>query len=86
MAMNNATTPVLGRPANQRSAIRPADPDRWVRHLGRIAASYQLARPGVHIREEENNIWTDVKDNFSDEQRIQMNVAFERAKARVRPR
>jgi hemerythrin-like domain-containing protein len=39
-----------------------------------------------HIREEENNIWTDVKDNFSDEQRIQMNVAFERAKARVRPR
>lgn len=39
-----------------------------------------------HIREEENNIWKDVKDNFSDEQRAQMNVAFERAKARVRPR
>jgi hemerythrin superfamily protein len=39
-----------------------------------------------HIREEENNIWADVKDNFSDEQRIQMNVAFERVEARVRPR
>jgi hypothetical protein len=47
MAMNNATAPELGRPANRRSAIRPADPGRWVRHLGRIAASFPLARPGV---------------------------------------
>jgi hemerythrin-like domain-containing protein len=37
-----------------------------------------------HIREEENNIWKVVKDNFSEEDRIRMNVAFERAKARVR--
>jgi hypothetical protein len=47
MPLNNATAPMLGRPANQRSAMRPAEPDRWARHLGRIAASYPLARPGI---------------------------------------
>jgi hypothetical protein len=47
MPMNNPTATVLGRPANLRSAMRPVDPDRWVRHLGRIAASYPLARPGI---------------------------------------
>jgi hemerythrin superfamily protein len=37
-----------------------------------------------HIKEEENNIWSDVKDNFSDEERIQMNADFEAAKKKVR--
>jgi hypothetical protein len=47
MAMNNATAPLLGRPASQRSAMRPTEPGRWARHLGRIAATYPLARPGI---------------------------------------
>jgi hypothetical protein len=47
MPMTNATAPLLGRPADPRSAKRPADPERWARHLGRIAASYPLARPGI---------------------------------------
>jgi hypothetical protein len=47
MPMNNAPAHELSRPANLRSAWRPADPDRWTRHLGRIAASYPLARPGI---------------------------------------
>ena len=29
-----------------------------------------------HIKEEENNIWSDLKDNFSDEQRVAMNRAY----------
>jgi hemerythrin superfamily protein len=37
-----------------------------------------------HIEEEENNVWKDVKENFSDQQRRRMNVAFESAKSRVR--
>jgi hemerythrin-like domain-containing protein len=37
-----------------------------------------------HIKEEESNVWDDAKDNFSDEQRKQMNVAYLAAKARVR--
>jgi hypothetical protein len=37
-----------------------------------------------HIDEEENNIWDDAKDNFSDEKRMQMNVAYLTAKARVK--
>jgi predicted DNA-binding protein len=37
-----------------------------------------------HIREEESNVWDDVTENFSDEERKRMNVAFERAKTRVR--
>ena len=37
-----------------------------------------------HIREEESAIWSDVKDNFSDEQREQMNRDFEAAKKKVR--
>jgi hemerythrin superfamily protein len=37
-----------------------------------------------HIEEEERAIWNDVKENFSDEERQQMNRAFEAAKARVR--
>jgi hemerythrin-like domain-containing protein len=37
-----------------------------------------------HIKEEESNVWDDAKNNFSDEQRKQMNVAYLAAKARVR--
>lgn len=37
-----------------------------------------------HIKEEESNVWDDVKDNFSNEDRSRMNVAFERAKAQVK--
>ena len=37
-----------------------------------------------HISEEESNVWDDVTENFSDDDRKRMNVAFERAKARVK--
>lgn len=37
-----------------------------------------------HVEEEENNIWSDVKDNFSDEQRVEMNRKFLAAKKRVK--
>jgi hemerythrin superfamily protein len=37
-----------------------------------------------HIEEEESNVWSDVKKNFSDEDRKQMNVAFQAAKRRVK--
>ena len=37
-----------------------------------------------HIKEEESNVWDDVKENFSNEDRSRMNVAFERAKAQVK--
>jgi len=36
-----------------------------------------------HVREEERNIWSQVKENFSDEQRKQMNRDFLAAKKRV---
>lgn len=37
-----------------------------------------------HIEEEERSVWSDVKKNFSDEERMQMNAAFEAAKRRVK--
>jgi hypothetical protein len=37
-----------------------------------------------HVEEEERNIWSDVKENFSDEDRYAMNVAFEAAKKKVK--
>lgn len=37
-----------------------------------------------HVEEEESNIWSDVKDNFSDEQRVEMNQKFLAAKKRVK--
>jgi hemerythrin-like domain-containing protein len=37
-----------------------------------------------HIDEEERNVWSDVKKNFSDEDRKAMNVAFLSAKRRVK--
>jgi hemerythrin superfamily protein len=36
-----------------------------------------------HVREEESNIWSDVKKNFSAEQREQMNAEFLAAKKQV---
>jgi hemerythrin superfamily protein len=37
-----------------------------------------------HIKEEESNVWSDVKENFSDEDRKHMNVQFTAAKARIK--
>jgi hemerythrin superfamily protein len=37
-----------------------------------------------HIDEEEKNIWADVKEHFSDEDRKKMNVKFFAAKSRVK--
>lgn len=37
-----------------------------------------------HVEEEEKNIWSDVEDNFSDENRIAMNKKFLAAKKRVK--
>lgn len=37
-----------------------------------------------HIKEEESSVWDDAKDNFSDDERKQMNVAYLSAKARVK--
>jgi hypothetical protein len=37
-----------------------------------------------HIDEEERNVWKDVKEHFSDDDRIQMNWAFLAAKRRVK--
>ena len=37
-----------------------------------------------HVQEEERNIWADVRDNFSDEDRFAMNRAFEAAKKNVK--
>jgi hemerythrin superfamily protein len=37
-----------------------------------------------HVEEEEKNIWADVEDNFTDEQRIEMNRKFLAAKKRVK--
>jgi hemerythrin superfamily protein len=37
-----------------------------------------------HVQEEERNIWSQVRENFSDEQREQMNRDFLAAKKRVR--
>jgi iron-sulfur cluster repair protein YtfE (RIC family) len=36
-----------------------------------------------HIKEEESGVWSNVKQNFSEDDRKQMNVAFEAAKRRV---
>jgi hypothetical protein len=37
-----------------------------------------------HIEGEESAVWSDVKENFSDEERRQMNRTFGAAKAKVR--
>ena len=37
-----------------------------------------------HVEEEEKNVWADVRKNFTDEDRLQMNRSFEAAKKKVR--
>jgi hemerythrin superfamily protein len=37
-----------------------------------------------HIKEEESGVWSNVKQNFSEDDRKQMNAAFEAAKRRVK--
>jgi hemerythrin superfamily protein len=37
-----------------------------------------------HVQEEERNIWAQVKENFSDEQRVRMNRDFLAAKKKVK--
>lgn len=37
-----------------------------------------------HVQEEERNVWSDVRENFSDEDRVEMNRQFEAAKKKVR--
>jgi hemerythrin superfamily protein len=37
-----------------------------------------------HVQEEERNVWAEVKENFSDEERAAMNRQFEAAKKKVR--
>jgi hypothetical protein len=37
-----------------------------------------------HVEEEEKNIWSDIEDNFSNEDRIAINREFLAAKARVK--
>jgi iron-sulfur cluster repair protein YtfE (RIC family) len=37
-----------------------------------------------HVEEEENNVWKDVREHFSDEERVKMNRKFLAAKTRVR--
>jgi hemerythrin superfamily protein len=51
-----------------------------------FAAAAKVLRELInhHIREEESSIWSDVKDNFSDEEREQMNRDFEAAKKKVK--
>ena len=51
-----------------------------------FAAAAKVLRELInhHIREEESNIWSNVKDNFSDEEREQMNRDFEAAKKKVK--
>jgi len=68
--------------------------DRMLMTLGKIGnvksvefgAAAKVLREllGHHIREEESAIWSDVKDNFSDEEREDMNRRFEAAKKKVK--
>ena len=37
-----------------------------------------------HVKEEEDSIWSDVRENFSDKTRAEMNRRFEAAKKRVK--
>jgi hemerythrin superfamily protein len=37
-----------------------------------------------HVEEEERNIWSDVREKFSDAERLEMNRAFEMAKRKVK--
>ena len=68
--------------------------DRMLANLGKIermnsteftaAAKVLKELLAHHIEEEERNIWADVRENFSNEQRSKMKEEFEAAKKRVR--
>ena len=68
--------------------------DRMLANLGKIermnSAEFTAAAKVLkellahHIEEEERNIWSDVRENFSNEQRSKMKDEFEAAKKRVR--
>lgn len=68
--------------------------DRMLLTLGKISnanspefsAAAKVLRELVkhHVQEEESNVWSDVKDHFSEEERIQMNRQFEAAKKKVK--
>jgi len=69
-------------------------PDRMLANLGKIekpaspeftaAAKVLKELIAHHVEEEERNIWSDVRENFSSEQRLRMNEEFEAAKKRVK--
>lgn len=68
--------------------------DKILAKLGKIAdarspefgATAKVLRDLVqhHVEEEERNIWSDVRDHFSDEERTEMARRFEAAKKTVR--
>jgi hemerythrin superfamily protein len=70
--------------------------DRTLASLGKIAdaaspdfsAGAKVLKELVehHVEEEESNIWKDVREHFSADDRIAMNRRFEAAKKRVRAR
>jgi hemerythrin superfamily protein len=68
--------------------------DRMLATLGKItratspefSAAAKVLKELVqhHVDEEERNVWPDVRNNFSDEERLKMNRRFEAAKKKVR--
>jgi hemerythrin superfamily protein len=68
--------------------------DKMLTQLGRIkeanspefSAAAKVLKELVehHVAEEEKNIWSDIGDNFSDEDRLAMNRKFLAAKTRVK--
>jgi hemerythrin-like domain-containing protein len=68
--------------------------DKMLTQLGKIkdamspefAAAAKVLKELVehHVEEEEKNIWSDVEDNFSEEDRVAMNKKFLAAKKRVK--
>lgn len=68
--------------------------DRMLATLGKISgamspefgAAAKVLKELVlhHVREEENNIWPDVREHFSDDERVAMGRKFRLAKQRVR--
>ena len=68
--------------------------DRMLANLGEIeqvkSAEFTAAAKVLkeliahHVEEEERNIWADVRENFSDDRRVEMNEEFEAAKKRVK--
>ena len=68
--------------------------DRMLATLGKItgatspefSAAAKVLKELVHhhVQEEESNVWSDVRDNFSEEQRLDMGRRFEAAKKKVK--